>query len=127
MCRLLVYKGTEPIQISHLVTRPRHSIINQAFESKLRMPSSRPLNADGFGIGWYDPLPAIPASAAPRPATSPVPSSTPCTCHNVVTAQASHSQAYDVQGNYPVDADGHMDENTLEVMKEREVERELEK
>ncbi|KIR58710.1 hypothetical protein I312_102825 [Cryptococcus bacillisporus CA1280] len=129
MCRLLVYKGTEPIQVSHLVTRPRHSIINQAFESKLRMPSSRPLNADGFGIGWYDPLPAIPASAAPHPATSPAPPSTPstpCTCPNVVAAQASHSQAYDVQGNYPVDADGQMDENTLEVMKEREVERELE-
>ncbi|KAK4688227.1 glutamine amidotransferase, partial [Tremellales sp. Uapishka_1] len=55
MCRFLVYKGTEPIQLSHLVTRPRHSIINQAFESKLRFPSSRPMNADGFGIGWYDP------------------------------------------------------------------------
>ncbi|OCF36524.1 glutamine amidotransferase [Kwoniella heveanensis CBS 569] len=55
----LVYKGTEPIQLSHLVTRPRHSIINQAFESKLRMPSSRPMNADGFGIGWYDPLPEM--------------------------------------------------------------------
>ncbi|EJT50003.1 cytoplasm protein [Trichosporon asahii var. asahii CBS 8904] len=42
--------------MSHLVTRPRHSIINQAFESKLRFPSARPLNADGFGIGWYDPV-----------------------------------------------------------------------
>lgn len=51
-----MYKGSEPIQMSHLVTRPRHSIINQAFESKLRFPSARPLNADGFGIGWYDPV-----------------------------------------------------------------------
>ncbi|ODO03426.1 glutamine amidotransferase [Cryptococcus wingfieldii CBS 7118] len=73
MCRLLVYKGTEPIQISHLVTRPRHSIINQAFESRLRMPSSRPLNADGFGLGWYDSLPALPANAVPRAATTPAP------------------------------------------------------
>ncbi|RXK36715.1 glutamine amidotransferase [Tremella mesenterica] len=57
MCRFIVYKGDQPIQLAHLVTRPRHSIINQAFESKLRLPSSRPFNADGFGIGWYDPLP----------------------------------------------------------------------
>jgi len=42
--RQIIYKGNEPIQLSHLVTRPRHSIINQAFESKLRMPSSRPMN-----------------------------------------------------------------------------------
>jgi glutamine amidotransferase len=44
----IVYKGNEPIQISHLVTRPRHSIINQAFESKLRLPSSRPMNVGTF-------------------------------------------------------------------------------
>ncbi|TYJ56580.1 hypothetical protein B9479_002672 [Cryptococcus floricola] len=133
MCRLLVYKGTEPIQISHLVTRPRHSIINQAFESRLRMPSSRPLNADGFGLGWYDSLPALPANAVPRAATTPAPvdsldaTPTSCTCPNIVTAQASHSQAYDVQGNnYPVGADGQIDEKAVEVMKERERERELE-
>ncbi|KAL1405287.1 glutamine amidotransferase subunit [Vanrija albida] len=67
MCRFIVYKGAEPIQLSHLVTRPRHSITNQAFESKLRLPSSRPMNADGFGIGWYDPVlsePTVHASGA---------------------------------------------------------------
>ncbi|WVQ78067.1 hypothetical protein IAT38_000148 [Cryptococcus sp. DSM 104549] len=123
MCRLLVYKGTEPIQISHLVTRPRHSIINQAFESKLRMPSSRPLNADGFGIGWYDPLPALPASAAPRAATSP------CSCPNVYTAQASHAHAH-VSG--PAAAGEEVkklteeDEKAAEMMREMERERELE-
>ncbi|GFZ46180.1 Deficient in utilization of glutathione protein 3 [Saitozyma sp. JCM 24511] len=78
MCRFIVYKGVEPIQLSHLVTRPRHSIINQAFESKLRLPSSRPMNADGFGIGWYDPLPpAHPqlAGLAPHLITSHAPPS----------------------------------------------------
>jgi glutamine amidotransferase len=44
MSAQIVYKGVEPIQLSHLVTRPKHSITNQAFESKLRMPSSRPMN-----------------------------------------------------------------------------------
>ncbi|KAK1925024.1 cytoplasm protein [Papiliotrema laurentii] len=82
MCRFIVYKGAEPIQLAHLVTRPRHSIINQAFESKLRLPSTRPLNADGFGIGWYDPqdapAPGMPGKLAdvsdsPSPAGSRTP------------------------------------------------------
>lgn len=54
MCRLLVFKGTEPIQISHLVTKPAHSIINQAFDSRLRLDATRAVNGDGFGVGWYD-------------------------------------------------------------------------
>ncbi|KDN52432.1 N-terminal nucleophile aminohydrolase, partial [Tilletiaria anomala UBC 951] len=54
MCRLLVFKGTEPIQISHLVTKPAHSIINQAFDARLRLDATRSVNGDGFGVGWYD-------------------------------------------------------------------------
>ncbi|KZV63308.1 N-terminal nucleophile aminohydrolase [Peniophora sp. CONT] len=54
MCRLLIYKGTEPVQLSHLLTRPAHSIINQAFDSRLRVDMRRPINGDGFGVGWYD-------------------------------------------------------------------------
>ncbi|WFD08295.1 glutamine amidotransferase subunit [Malassezia vespertilionis] len=54
MCRLLVFKGTEPILLSHLLTRPAHSIINQAFDSRLRVDLNRPINGDGFGVGWYD-------------------------------------------------------------------------
>ncbi|CEH17998.1 n-terminal nucleophile aminohydrolase [Ceraceosorus bombacis] len=54
MCRLLVYKGVEPIQLSHLVTRPAHSIINQAFDARLRLDATRSVNGDGFGVGWYD-------------------------------------------------------------------------
>ncbi len=54
MCRLLVFKGTEPIQISQLVTKPAHSIINQAFDARLRLDATRSVNGDGFGVGWYD-------------------------------------------------------------------------
>ncbi|KNE87631.1 hypothetical protein PSTG_18982, partial [Puccinia striiformis f. sp. tritici PST-78] len=44
----------EPIVLAHLITKPSHSIINQAFDSRLRL-DARPVNADGFGVGWYDP------------------------------------------------------------------------
>lgn len=54
MCRFLVYAGTEPIQLCHLVTRPVHSVTNQTYESRLRFESPRPFNADGFGLGWYE-------------------------------------------------------------------------
>ncbi|THH16808.1 hypothetical protein EW146_g3883 [Bondarzewia mesenterica] len=54
MCRLVIYKGTSPVQLSHLLTRPCHSIINQAFDSRLRVDQRRPINGDGFGVGWYD-------------------------------------------------------------------------
>ncbi|KNZ48389.1 hypothetical protein VP01_56g2 [Puccinia sorghi] len=47
--RLLIFKG-EPIGLSHLITKPSHSIINQAFDSRLRL-DARPINADGFGVG----------------------------------------------------------------------------
>ncbi|PLW58665.1 hypothetical protein PCANC_00137 [Puccinia coronata f. sp. avenae] len=43
----------EPIGLSHLITKPSHSIINQAFHSWLRLDAG-PINADGFGVGWYD-------------------------------------------------------------------------
>ncbi|EIN13805.1 N-terminal nucleophile aminohydrolase [Punctularia strigosozonata HHB-11173 SS5] len=53
MCRFVIYKGT-PVQLCHLLTRPCHSIINQAFDSRLRLDRRRPINGDGFGVGWYD-------------------------------------------------------------------------
>ena len=51
MCRFVIYKGTKPVQLSHLLTRPCHSIINQAFDSRLRLARRRPINGDGFGVG----------------------------------------------------------------------------
>ncbi|KAL1929683.1 hypothetical protein VTP01DRAFT_1821 [Rhizomucor pusillus] len=40
--------------VRDLLTRPAHSIINQSFDSRLRIDHRRPLNGDGFGVGWYD-------------------------------------------------------------------------
>ncbi|KAG0337369.1 hypothetical protein BG000_005492 [Podila horticola] len=54
MCRMLLYKGRQPIQLAHLLTKPAHSIINQSFDSRLRLDHRRPINGDGFGVGWYD-------------------------------------------------------------------------
>ena len=93
MCRFVIYKGTEPVQLSHvrfllsyfltcscshllayaygrtlilnpselqptlgnvqLLTKPCHSIINQAFNSRLRVDLRNPVNGDGFGVGAY--------------------------------------------------------------------------
>ena len=39
--------------LADLLTRPAHSIINQSYDSKLRVDLLRPLNGDGFGVGWY--------------------------------------------------------------------------
>ncbi len=53
MCRFLIFKGKEDIKLSHLLTRPAHSIINQSFDSRLRLDLRRPINGDGFGVGYY--------------------------------------------------------------------------
>ncbi|KAG5362679.1 putative glutamine amidotransferase DUG3 [Yarrowia sp. B02] len=53
MCRFLIFKGKEPILLAHLLTRPAHSIINQSFDSRLRLDMTRPINGDGFGVGYY--------------------------------------------------------------------------
>ncbi|CAJ0626993.1 5573_t:CDS:10 [Entrophospora sp. SA101] len=47
MCRLLIYKGKASIKLAHLITRPAHSIINQSFDSRLRIESR--LNGS-----WYE-------------------------------------------------------------------------
>ncbi|KAF9946356.1 hypothetical protein BGZ70_003261 [Mortierella alpina] len=70
---MLLYKGRLPIQLAHLLTKPAHSIINQSFDSRLRLDNRRPINGDGFGVGWYesepdpelDPAPCIFTSVTP--------------------------------------------------------------
>ncbi|KAG0237343.1 hypothetical protein BGW42_001263 [Actinomortierella wolfii] len=51
---MLLYKGRQSIQLAHLLTKPAHSIINQSFDSRLRLDTRRPINGDGFGVGWYE-------------------------------------------------------------------------
>jgi glutamine amidotransferase len=49
MCRWLAYSGS-PIQISELLYRPEHSLIDQSLHSRLGVETA---NGDGFGLGWY--------------------------------------------------------------------------
>jgi glutamine amidotransferase len=51
MCRLLAYLGTD-ICLRQLLHDPEHSLEKQAWQPK-ELREAR-LNADGFGIGWYN-------------------------------------------------------------------------
>jgi len=51
MCRLLGYLGSS-IQLDRILTKPEHSLITQSY--KPQEMTSGFLNADGFGMGWYD-------------------------------------------------------------------------
>ncbi|PGH11274.1 hypothetical protein AJ80_07173 [Polytolypa hystricis UAMH7299] len=53
MCRFLVYKGRNDILLSKLITEPTHSILHQSYDSRLRLDTRRPVNGDGFGVGFY--------------------------------------------------------------------------
>lgn len=39
--------------LEDLLTKPAHSIINQSFDSRLRLDMRNPVNGDGFGVGYY--------------------------------------------------------------------------
>lgn len=49
----MIYKGKDPMMLLDLLTRPAHSIINQSFDSRLRLDMRNPINGDGFGVGYY--------------------------------------------------------------------------
>jgi ergothioneine biosynthesis protein EgtC len=52
MCRLLGYLGS-PVFLDHLLYKPEHSLIVQSYQPREMI--SGVVNADGFGVGWYDP------------------------------------------------------------------------
>jgi len=54
MCRWLAYSGS-PILLSRALYTPAHSLIDQSLHSTM---GAEPTNGDGFGIGWYDAMPA---------------------------------------------------------------------
>lgn len=58
MCRFMCYKGEHEEVIWDLISKPKHSLIHQSFESKERV---RAINADGFGIAWYNDIDDQPA------------------------------------------------------------------
>jgi len=51
MCRLLGYLG-KSIELNKILYEPEHSLIVQSYQPK-EMEEAL-LNADGFGVGWYD-------------------------------------------------------------------------
>ncbi len=52
MCRLAAYLGPE-IPLERFLLDPEHNLIKQSWQP--RELRSATLNADGFGVGWYDP------------------------------------------------------------------------
>ncbi len=51
MCRLLAYLGP-PVTLAALVVEPPHSLLRQSWAP--RRQRNGVVNADGFGVGWYD-------------------------------------------------------------------------
>jgi len=69
MCRFLAYLG-QPVGLEDLVWGPTHSIVRQSWAPRHQRRGA--VNADGFGVGWYD-LAVRPEPArwrSPRPAWS---------------------------------------------------------
>lgn len=56
MCRLLAYLGPE-INLHRLIFEPEHSLEKQAWQPRELREAK--LNADGFGIGWYNHMQAM--------------------------------------------------------------------
>lgn len=52
MCRHLAYLGA-PTTLAAIVLEPRHSLLEQTW-APTEMRGSGSVNADGFGVGWYD-------------------------------------------------------------------------
>lgn len=51
MCRILAYQGP-PLTLDRLVSAPAHSLMAQSYAPKEM--SSGVVNADGYGLAWYD-------------------------------------------------------------------------
>lgn len=51
MCRFVAYLGQEKILLSRLLEDPANSLIKQSHAAREGLHG---VNADGFGVGWYD-------------------------------------------------------------------------
>lgn len=51
MCRLIGYLGP-PVLLDNLLFTPEHSLRRQAHAPRYQLPGR--INADGWGVGWYD-------------------------------------------------------------------------
>lgn len=55
-----VFSSSSPHLLSDLILSPRHSILTQSYDSRLRLDTRRPHNGDGFGVGYYTPPSLLP-------------------------------------------------------------------
>jgi gamma-glutamyl hercynylcysteine S-oxide hydrolase len=66
VCRFLAYLGP-PVTLESLLLAPEHSLLRQAWAPRFQRHGT--VNADGFGVGWYDldrrPEPALYRSTRP--------------------------------------------------------------
>jgi glutamine amidotransferase len=51
MCRFVAYLGEKPLLLKTVLEDSAHSLITQSHSSK---ETESGVNADGFGVGWYD-------------------------------------------------------------------------
>ncbi len=52
MCRILAYLGP-PVTLDALLIAPEHSLLRQSWAPRHQRHGT--VNADGFGVGWYEP------------------------------------------------------------------------
>lgn len=52
MCRIAAYMGSVPVVLSTVLEKPDNSLIQQSISC--REDSTIKVNADGFGLGWYN-------------------------------------------------------------------------
>lgn len=66
MCRLVAYLGP-PVTLEDLLVAPPHGLAHQAWAPERQVSGT--VNADGFGVGWYDrarrPEPAVHRTTLP--------------------------------------------------------------
>lgn len=51
MCRFVVYRGSR-VPLARVISSADHSLVEQGYQP--REMTAGTLNADGFGVGWYD-------------------------------------------------------------------------
>ena len=51
MCRFVAYLGKDPLILETILEKPENSLVRQSRQAR---ESKLALNADGFGIGWYN-------------------------------------------------------------------------
>lgn len=51
MCRFVAYRG-RPVPLARVISSADHSLVRQSYQP--REMTAGTLNADGFGVGWYD-------------------------------------------------------------------------